>query len=219
MPPPLQTLDSALTTFLSGFSYGVSVRLPHSLLHAFLFGVLPAVRRQGGGSDDGKGGGVGGHLLREAGNATWEHARTLGTFGFFYKMSMGILSGVRQCRRRRGGGGGGGGGGSIVFPSTLDPLVAGGLGGYLVWGSRTRVNEQVVMYLIGRVVFGLVKIWRAGAEGRGGGKGGRAVGKRDRENDYRVVSTVVWALSMWMYEERREVLPGGMRRSMEEIYR
>lgn len=64
-------------------------------------------------------------------NLACTHARNLGSFALVYK-------GLQLVLKRLLG--------------DYAALVSGGVGGYLVWGTRNAVNEQVNMYLFSRVL-------------------------------------------------------------------
>ena len=87
-------------------------------------------------------------------------------------------------------------------------LVAGAIGGYLVWGRYSSVNYQVVLYLTSRVLVG--------------------IGKKVAEhfnishhtgNSYPLFAATVWGLVMVLFEESPHVLHSSLKKSMEEIYR
>jgi len=87
-------------------------------------------------------------------------------------------------------------------------LVAGAIGGYLVWGRYSSVNYQIVLYLTSRVLASLCK---------------RHIRLRlpesVRQRGYPLAAATVWALVMLLFEEDPDVLQPSLRSSMEEIYR
>ena len=85
-------------------------------------------------------------------------------------------------------------------------LVAGAVGGYLVWGRYSSVNYQIVLYLTSRVLAALCKRHVRLPE---------ALQRRG----YPLVAAIVWGLVMLLFEEDPDVLHPSLRTSMEEIYR
>lgn len=118
----------------NGSFYGTKVRLPHAAVMTFLF-------RSGS--------------LRDKVDAVMrlslEHTRNLAAFVCVYKGSIGL---GRVAYKALG------------LPMNPKPglpavgwhaFVAGCIGGALVWSKRTSVNNQIVMYLISRILVAVVK--------------------------------------------------------------
>lgn len=85
-------------------------------------------------------------------------------------------------------------------------FVAGGISGAVVWGrSRTPINYQVVLYLLSRIVTGLVH--HQVHEGR----------LPDREA-FRPMAALVWAVVMYLFTVDPKSLQGSLRSSMEFLY-
>ena len=87
-------------------------------------------------------------------------------------------------------------------------LVAGAVGGYLIWGRYSSVNNQIVLYVTSRVLASLCQ---------------RHLSLRlpecVRQRGYALAAATVWALVMLLFEEDPDVLHPSLRSSMEEIYR
>jgi peroxisomal membrane protein 4 len=64
-------------------------------------------------------------------NLACTHARNLGSFALVYKVLQLVLKQVLGSHAA---------------------LISGGIGGYLIWGTKNSVNEQVNMYLFSRVL-------------------------------------------------------------------
>ena len=133
-------------------------------------------------------------------SATKNHARNLASFVFVYKLTMYFLKSGRLSKSER----------------NLDAMVAGGVGGYVVFGRQkmTSVNMQIVMYVFARVMLGLAKM---------GNEGGSAVvPKQWREtvetNAWPIFAAGSWAAVMWMFRWRPEVVQGSLRTSMVYLY-
>jgi peroxisomal membrane protein 4 len=89
-------------------------------------------------------------------------------------------------------------------------LVAGAIGGYIVWGRYSGVNYQIVLYLMSRVLVSL-------------GKYIQQVYLPEvtvsLDQSYRLLAAVVWGLVMFLFEECPNVLHPSLKKSMDEIYR
>lgn len=98
----------------------------------------------------------------------------------------------------------------------MDALIAGGVGGYVVFGrgKRTSVNMQIVMYVFARVMLGLAKMLNEGNSA--------VVPERWRgtvqENAWPLFATGSWAAVMWLFRWRPEVVQGSLRQSMVYLY-
>ena len=88
-------------------------------------------------------------------------------------------------------------------------LIAGAVGGYLVWGRYSSVNYQIVLYLASRVLVGM----------------GKHVQEKylpvslSFRQSYPLFAGVVWGLVMMLFEENPDVLHPSLKKSMDEIYR
>lgn len=87
-------------------------------------------------------------------------------------------------------------------------LVAGMVGGYMVWGRYSSVNYQIVLYLTSRV---LVALWKQHDY--------RILPNALRERTYAIAAAVVWGVVMLLFEESPDVLHPSLKSSMDEIYR
>ena len=89
-------------------------------------------------------------------------------------------------------------------------LVAGAVGGYLVWGRYSGVNYQIVLYLTSRVLVGLAKHLQ------------EAYLPSDAipfHQSYPLFAAAIWGLVMMLFEEHPDVLHPSLKKSMDEIYR
>ena len=87
----------------------------------------------------------------------------------------------------------------------IHALVAGAVGGCLIWGEWSAISHQVLMYISIRVLTGLWKLLPVHDEAHW-------------RTDHRIVSTIAWAAVMYLWETYPEVLQSSMRKSMDEIY-
>jgi peroxisomal membrane protein 4 len=121
-------------------------------------------------------------------NAAKEHATNLGTFVFLFKM-------LRCQLMNRAG-----------IPSGKASLVAGGLVGSLVWGrERSAINYQVVLYLLSRILTGLI----------------HHQVKKGALPDVPAFSALagfVWGVVMYLFTVDPDSLHGSLRSSMEFLY-
>jgi hypothetical protein len=84
-------------------------------------------------------------------------------------------------------------------------LVGGALGGFVVWGRYSAISHQVLLYLGIRV---LVALWKQ-------------LPLHDNtqwRTTYRLASSLVWALVMYLWENSPDDLHPSLRKSMDEIY-
>ncbi|MCJ1311363.1 hypothetical protein MMC25_005034 [Agyrium rufum] len=198
----------------NGAVYGAKVRFPHALVMTLLFrsGTLRS-------------------KLRIVYKATRLHARNLTLFALIYKTTLLLLSGPPSPFTRTGT--------SKPFippttrpltspiptppktPHTLDPLVAGLLGGYLVFGRgiHSSVNQQIVVYIFARVLLASAAIsfrkdggWAAERLLPGGAQGQWA--DFVRKNAWMWLATGSWGCVMWIYRWYPEVLLSSLRSSM-----
>jgi peroxisomal membrane protein 4 len=71
--------------------------------------------------------------------ATWQHSRNLGVFVPIYKSILLILKQFKQ-------------------EHPMDSFLAGLVGGWIVFGEDTPINQQIVMYLFSRVSIGIARL-------------------------------------------------------------
>jgi peroxisomal membrane protein 4 len=84
-------------------------------------------------------------------------------------------------------------------------LIAGAIGGYFVWGRFNKVNTQINLYLLSRVVIALGKRYGFNIE--------------HSKSRYHWFAAILWGIVMYLFEEQPEVLHFSLEKSMEEIYR
>ncbi|CAO1624868.1 unnamed protein product [Jaminaea pallidilutea] len=95
---------------------------------------------------------------------------------------------------------------------SLDSFVAGLVGGWVVFGERTPVNEQIVLYSCARCVSALLPRSQVKAD-HPPSKPIPTDGKA-----FEVFAAVVWACVMWLFENRRQRLQNGLVTSMDYLY-
>ncbi|PWN52603.1 peroxisomal membrane protein 4 [Violaceomyces palustris] len=133
--------------------------------------------------------------LRFIMTATRQHAWNLGRFAPLYKFLRILM------RRLRGGKSG-----------HYDSFFAGLLAGYTVFGERTAVNEQIVLYMSSRVIASFLP--------------------RSKVPDnypptkpiptdskaFATYATIAWGMVMYLHEHRRQTIQSGMVSSMDYLY-
>lgn len=121
----------------------------------------------------------------------YNHGKLLGTYVFLYKSIQCIVT------RARGG------------KQPVNSLLAGGIAGYLVFSRETPITSQITLYLFSRVVTaGTALLYRKGVLPQ----------TRAAEYSFSILTTVCWAVVMYLFERNREVLQQSLTRSMNYLY-
>ena len=220
----LLELQSIVNGLLGGGRYGVKIRLPHAFVMTILF-------RKGSLSEKIK------IVLR----AVFEHSQNLACFAATYKAILFLLKWLSLklrhlksddtqrhvlinvvCR-------------IILFvidgpsrPKTINDAnhqvpgfpgktqhaaIAGAIGGYLIWGRYSSINNQIVLYLIPRIIEAMILLARE-----------KKISPFhwslfNFENVYPMKASIVWAIVMALFESNPHVLHPSLEQSMNEIYR
>jgi len=133
--------------------------------------------------------------------ATRQHATNLAQFVAMYKTFL-------LVQRKLNGG----------KPRTHDTFFAGLLGGYLVFGERSAINEQIVLYVCSRVVASILP--RAGRPRGLATTGDGTVKPVPPDSRYfSLFAAVSWGAVMWLFQHRGETLQPGMFNAMTYLYR
>lgn len=143
--------------------------------------------------------------------ATRTHARNLAKFATIYKLTCLILKHLGPTPGKEG---------------THDSLVAGLVGGYMVFGRRSArsgrissVNQQIVIYVFARVVLAMAKL-----SVREGSPFALPVVSRGKAADavshyaWPVFASASWGMVMWLFRWHPEALQPSLRSSMTYIY-
>ncbi|KAK7463852.1 hypothetical protein VKT23_005787 [Stygiomarasmius scandens] len=136
--------------------------------------------------------------------ATRQHALNLAKFVSLYKTILLLQKKLNGGKER-----------------TTDSFIAGLLGGYVVFGDRTAVNEQIVLYVVARVVASFVP--RAGSPYNASPSSPRSSSvvkpiPPDRRY-FSLLAAVAWGSVMWLFNNRGETIQPGMFNSMTYLYR
>eukprot|EP00285_Hemiselmis_virescens_P013258 CAMPEP_0173383332 /NCGR_PEP_ID=MMETSP1356-20130122/5884_1 /TAXON_ID=77927 ORGANISM="Hemiselmis virescens, Strain PCC157" /NCGR_SAMPLE_ID=MMETSP1356 /ASSEMBLY_ACC=CAM_ASM_000847 /LENGTH=241 /DNA_ID=CAMNT_0014338137 /DNA_START=29 /DNA_END=754 /DNA_ORIENTATION=- len=172
----------------NGAHYGVKIRAPHALVMTLLFKSDQPLRKNFEG------------ILK----MTFVHARNLGGFCLVYK---GLLALGRALHAASGT--------PLLTPpgtpaAAWHALLAGWVGGMLIWAKHSSVNEQIVMYLFSRILVGLVKLLAK--------KGIHPFSKWTFPQAYPYFAAAVWAIVMWLFEYHPKVLQPSLEQSMRYLY-
>ncbi|KAI0395793.1 peroxisomal membrane protein 4 [Xylariaceae sp. FL0594] len=143
--------------------------------------------------------------------ATRTHARNLAKFATIYKLTCYLLRRYGATPGKEG---------------PYDSLLAGLLGGYFVFGGRTRsgrissVNQQIVIYVFARVVLALARL----AVRPGGRYGLPLISTQSRSaaisrHAWPVFASLSWGLVMHLFRYHPDDLQPSLRSSMTYIYR
>ncbi|CAH0477048.1 unnamed protein product [Peronospora belbahrii] len=184
----LEAVLAILRGVRNGSFYGTKVRAPHALVMIFLF-QKGSIREK----------------LRGIIRLTFEHSTNLALFVGAYKSVLELL---RAHDRHVLG--------QHVTTDVGKPsahwhaAVAGGIGGYLIWGRYSGVNFQIIMYLMSRVLISFVRALAA--------KGYKPFAQHHFKHVYPLLATVVWASVMWLYENEPQTLHPSLLKSMQFLY-
>lgn len=103
-------------------------------------------------------------------------------------------------------------------------LLAGAMGGYIVWGKYSSINYQIVLYLMSRVVVGVLKrllfyLPTSTPHQQLLERNSNKFTTNYRNYVYSFSAAAVWGAVMMLFEDCPEVLHPSLKNSMDEIYR
>ncbi|KAI1726650.1 peroxisomal membrane protein 4 [Ditylenchus destructor] len=87
------------------------------------------------------------------------------------------------------------------------PFVAAALPGYFVFGQDNGVNTQINLYLLSRVIYGLIKL---AAEKR--------IMPKPETPVFPIFAATIWGLVLWLFENNGHVLQNSLQSSMTYLY-
>jgi len=170
--------------FRNGLVYGAKIRFPHALVMTFLF------RQQSYP--------VSSLNLRRITESlkttlklTRQHSWNLARFVTIYKSILILLRRIQGTHK-------------------WHSFLAGCVGGYLVFASETAVNNQIVMYLLSRVLTGSIALLYSKLPSMQAFQLG--------EKAFGTEATLVWGAVMYLFAEHRQVLQSSLRSSMKYLY-
>lgn len=139
--------------------------------------------------------------LRVIFRATKHHALNLAKFVSLYKSFLLLQKKINGGKER-----------------SHDTFFAGLLGGYIVFGDRNAINEQIVLYVCSRVVASFIP--RAGSPYSMSSTSPSGVKPVPPDSCYfSVFAAVSWGMVMWLFQHRGETIQPGMFNSMKYLYR
>ncbi|KAI0343934.1 peroxisomal membrane protein 4 [Trametopsis cervina] len=139
--------------------------------------------------------------LRTIFRATKTHALNLAKFVSLYKTMLLLQKKANGGKER-----------------SLDTFIAGLIGGYVVFGERSAINEQIVLYVCSRVVASFIP--RAPSPYNMSSTASSAVKPvPPNARHFSIFAAVCWGAVMWLFQERGETIQPGMFNSMVYLYR
>ncbi|TFK20158.1 peroxisomal protein [Coprinopsis marcescibilis] len=135
--------------------------------------------------------------------ATKQHAFNLAKFVTIYKSLMLLQKKANKGKER-----------------SLDSFIAGLAGGYVVFGERNAVNEQIVLYIVSRVVASFIPRastpYSNSTDSPVAGAPGKPLPPNARH--FTVFATLAWGAVMWLFRNRGETIQPGLWNSMKYLY-
>lgn len=119
---------------------------------------------------------------------TFEHAKNLGLFVFLYKSMVCLLNNLR--------------GSSSKYHS----FISGSAVGYVVFRKKTSVNNQIILYLLARILVGA----------------GEKLTKQEvfpKMKFYPILASLVWGVVMFLFEDDKKNLQPSLSNSMTFLYK
>ncbi|KAG6902792.1 hypothetical protein C0995_011279 [Termitomyces sp. Mi166 len=132
--------------------------------------------------------------------ATRQHAFNLAKFVTLYKTFL-------LVQRKANGG----------KERSSDTFMAGLLGGYIVFGDRNAVNEQIVLYVVSRVISSFLP--RAGRSASNSSADSAIKPLPPDSRYFTVFAALSWGAVMWLFRHHGETIQPGMFNSMTYLYR
>lgn len=170
--PHKSCMISALRGLRNGIYYGGRIRLMHSLVMAILFR-----------NDSPK------NMLREVLINTYQHAKSLGLFVFFYKSLVCLLNRLRGKNSKK------------------HAVLSGFVVGLLVFGmNQSSINYQIILYLLSRVVVGGVQRFAKK----------KKIGKM---RFFPYLAMICWASGMVLFEIDQKALQSSMASSLVYLFK
>lgn len=175
----------AIKAFRNGFVYGVKVRAPHTLVMSLVWSKSSSLTQ----------------VLEKVIKASKQHGLNLGLTAMTFKIVTSLLKYLVAQLSSSGG--------APISSATsmlihfFSGLVAGGL----FWGEQNPINTQVCMYLLSRVISGLM--WTL-------------IGKYNVKLPpaaFRTFAAVMWGLVLVLYMHSPEALQPSLQMSMGYIYK
>jgi len=100
-----------------------------------------------------------------------------------------------------------------IAENTQHAVIAGAIGGYVIWGKYSSVNYQIVLYLTSRIITGMASLAREKKVPPFHWK------LCNFDNVYPIKAAVVWGTVMALFETYPHVLHPSLKKSMDDVYR
>ncbi|KIJ45749.1 hypothetical protein M422DRAFT_59854 [Sphaerobolus stellatus SS14] len=97
-----------------------------------------------------------------------------------------------------------------------DTFIAGLIGGYIIFGDRTAINEQIVLYVCSRVVASFIP--RAGTSSGAPSTSGSVRPIPPDAQLFSYFAALSWGAVMYLFQNRGETIQPGMFSSMRYLY-
>jgi len=142
--------------------------------------------------------------LRVIYRATRQHAFNLAKFVSIYKTLLLLQKKINGGKERN-----------------IDTFVAGLIGGYIVFGERNAVNEQIVLYVVSRVMASFIpratSPYNTSPESALASSAVKPIPPDSRY--FTLFAALSWGAVMWLFQHRGETIQPGMFNSMKYLYR
>eukprot|EP00484_Ammonia_sp_Unknown_P025201 CAMPEP_0197051562 /NCGR_PEP_ID=MMETSP1384-20130603/26199_1 /TAXON_ID=29189 /ORGANISM="Ammonia sp." /LENGTH=252 /DNA_ID=CAMNT_0042484147 /DNA_START=35 /DNA_END=793 /DNA_ORIENTATION=+ len=175
------TLEEDAWSILRGFRNGLMYGVKIRLPHAFVMTLLFSHNRSITNMSS--------VIIKK----TQEHSVHLGKYVMLYKLLIVLIRRILNYPHNH-------------FP--IIHLLAGGIGGGIIWGQRTAVNHQINLYVFSRIFMGLI---------RSGVERGYFDGKLWKQW-YLLFAAVTWAIVMYLFEFEEHNLSRSLAASMRYLY-
>jgi len=136
---------------------------------------------------------------------TRQHSKILALYAFAYKAIMILLRNAFSNGKEL----------------SHYPLIAGGVAGAYVFGSRNPINEQLVLYAASRSLATIVipRVKKALKSQGGGLQHAEAAPLAKNPNlNFRIFAALSWSVAMWLYTNRRSRLGQSLVGTMDYLY-
>ncbi|XP_072015713.1 peroxisomal membrane protein 4-like [Amphiura filiformis] len=120
---------------------------------------------------------------------TYTHSRSLALYVLIYKAMLAVLRLIEGTNQQ------------------IHPVIAGFVGGYFIWGENNKVNSQVLMYSLSRLLIGFARLAVK-----------RNVIKQPKKDIFPLYAAIVSAITMWQFEYHSDIVQPSMRSSMTYLY-
>jgi len=181
IPSKSPSFEEDLLSIIRGFRNGLIYGIKIRFPHAFVMTLLFAKNQSVG------------QMANTVFTKTQQHSLNLGRFVCLYKVLVVLIRRI------------------LKFPHNHFPIIhilAGGIGGGIVWGQRTSINHQINLYVFSRIFMGLVR--SAVERGYFDGKSWRTW--------YLAFAATTWAIVMYLFEFEEHNLSKSLAASMRYLY-